>query len=89
MTQSLAPVVPIRRDATPAAALARAAYDHGQTTADLGAFLSRHADLGLPVSPHLRASALAELAALQSSASPLEAAMSAAGVLAVLEALSP
>jgi len=68
MTHTLAPVVPIRRDATPAAALARAAYDHGQTAADLGAFLSRHASLGIPVSPELRTAALAGLAALQAPA---------------------
>ena len=87
MTKSVAPVVPIRRDATPAAALARAAYDHGQTPADLGAFLSRHASFGLAVSPELRTAALAGLTALQSS--PTEAAMSTAGVLAVLEATGP
>ena len=49
--------------------LAQVAYDHGQSAADLGAFLSRHASLGIPVSPELRTAALAGLAALRGRAS--------------------
>jgi len=86
MTHTLAPVLPIRPPATPASALARAAYDHGQTAADLTAFLSSCADFGIPVFPEPATGALAELAALQ--ASPLEV-MTAAGVRAILEASGP
>jgi hypothetical protein len=57
------------RDLIRARELAQVAYDHGQSAADLGAFLSRHADLGLDVSQELRTAALAGLAALRGRAS--------------------